>query len=345
MKVADVEVDSLLQSCMIVFNHLLDKDLFADLHRSYLAKRLLNKRSVSSDSEKHIVGLMKLQCGAQFTSKLEGMLHDHAAATSACSEYDAALKLWQRDQPEPLRHVAFSNTLLTASFWPTQKKHAFTYPAELYALQQHYSDWFRNKHGGRLLQWTCSLGDVSVAVAVQGRDYEVTVSLLQAVVLRSFDNAPGEVSFEQIQAGTGISEDEVLRRVLHSLACQKFKILLKSSESKSVTPADSFRANVKFTNKLKKFRIPMAAIDDTDTAAACGKNVSEERGHAVDACIVRTMKARKVLSHVELQSEVLRQITAFQPEPRFIKQRVESLIERDYLERDGADAKFYKYLP
>ena len=70
-----------------------------------------------------------------------------------------------------------------------------------------------------------------------------------------------------------------------------------------------------------------------------------DRSNAVDASIVRVMKARKVLSHNDLMSEVLRQISTFQPDVRFIKQRIESLIEREFLERDLGDARCYKYLP
>lgn len=73
--------------------------------------------------------------------------------------------------------------------------------------------------------------------------------------------------------------------------------------------------------------------------------MQEDRGNAVDASIVRVMKARKVLAHADLQYEVLRQITGFQPDARLIKQRVESLIERGFLERDGSDARIYKYMP
>lgn len=73
--------------------------------------------------------------------------------------------------------------------------------------------------------------------------------------------------------------------------------------------------------------------------------MQEDRGNAVDAAIVRVMKARKVLAHADLQYEVLRQINGFHPEPRFIKQRVESLIEREFLERDSTDARVYRYLP
>lgn len=346
MKVPETEVDRLLQRCMLVFSHLLDKDMFADLHRVNLGKRLLSKRSASSDSEKLLVGLMKMQCGAQFTSKLEGMLNDYTYATSASlQEYEGALKDWQAQQPSrAVRQIVFTNTLLTASFWPTARPRAFHYPAELAALQGHYTQWFKTKQNGRNLQWVPTLGDVSLAMNVKGKSYEITVSVLQAVVLKMFDQNTEHVSFDAIKTHTGIEEDEVLKRTLHSLTCQKFKILRRRTESKHITTEDAFCGNTAFTNNLRKFRIPMPVLDDAE-AAMGNKFLAEERGHTVDASIVRIMKARKILAHTDLQYEVLRQITSFQPEPKFIKQRIESLLEREYLERDTTDARMYKYMP
>lgn len=343
MKVPDVEVDRLLQSCMSVFSHLLDKDVFADLHRAYLGKRLLTKRSSSNDSEKLIVGLMKMQCGAQFTSKLEGMLNDYAFASAGQSDYDASLRIWQGQQSRELKQIGFTNTLLTASFWPTSKSRVFHYPAEMQALQQHFHGWFKAKYNGRNLQWIPTLGDVSILMSIKGKSFEITVSVLQAVVLKVFDRRAEPLSFEQIKSRTGIEEDEVLKRTIHSLSCQKYKVLRKLSDTKNIA-VDDFCGNTSFTNNLRKFRIPMPVIDDTE-AAAGNKFIAEERGHSVDASIVRIMKARKILSHTDLQYEVLRQITAFQPEPKFIKQRIESLLEREYLERDAADSRIYKYMP
>lgn len=346
MKVPDAEVDRLLASCMTVFSHLIDKDVYADLHRAYLGKRLLNKRSTSHDSEKNVVGMMKVQCGAQFTSKLEGMLNDYIHATESQNEFDPVLKDWQAQQPSELRQIAFTNTLLTANFWPTSRVRVFKYPPEMLALQVHYAAYFKNKHNNsRNLQWVPTLGDVSLSMTVsKGRSYEVTVSVLQAVVLKVFDQRAESLHFSEIKSLTGIEEDEVLKRTIHSLACQKFKILRKLGDAAINIAVDSFAANVSFTNNLRKFRVPMPVLEDAE-ASAGNKHVAEDRGHAVDASIVRVMKARKILSHTDLQYEVLRQINAFQPEPRFIKMRIESLIERDYLERDSADARIYKYLP
>jgi hypothetical protein len=64
----------------------------------------------------------------------------------------------------------------------------------------------------------------------------------------------------------------------------------------------------------------------------------------IDAALVRTMKARKRLSHNDLIAEACHQITLFQPQPRVIKSRIESLIEREYLERSEDDSNVYQYL-
>ena len=59
------------------------------------------------------------------------------------------------------------------------------------------------------------------------------------------------------------------------------------------------------------------------------------------AAIVRTMKARKVLSHSLLISELLQQLK-FPVTPPDLKKRIESLIDREYLERESNSS--YRYL-
>jgi len=73
--------------------------------------------------------------------------------------------------------------------------------------------------------------------------------------------------------------------------------------------------------------------------------VDEDRKPQVEAAIVRIMKSRKVLEHNQLISEVTQQLRArFLPDPNTIKKRIESLIEREFLERDKTDWRTYKYL-
>ena len=82
-----------------------------------------------------------------------------------------------------------------------------------------------------------------------------------------------------------------------------------------------------------------------DGSAAVPISVEEDRRHLLEAAIVRIMKARKVLNHNDLVAEVTKQLSArFVPPPQFVKKRVESLIEREYLERDEHDRRVYRYM-
>ena len=73
--------------------------------------------------------------------------------------------------------------------------------------------------------------------------------------------------------------------------------------------------------------------------------MEEDRRHLVEASLVRIMKARKTLHHNDLIAEVTRQLSVrFTPSPQFVKKRIESLIEREYLERTLEDHRVYNYV-
>ena len=60
---------------------------------------------------------------------------------------------------------------------------------------------------------------------------------------------------------------------------------------------------------------------------------------------MRIMKSRKEMDHNALIAEVTTQLQArFHANPNAIKKRLESLIEREFLERDKANWRKYKYL-
>ena len=57
----------------------------------------------------------------------------------------------------------------------------------------------------------------------------------------------------------------------------------------------------------------------------------------MDAALVRVMKARKKMNYNDLRLEIVTLMRTFKPDDALIKKRIDSLIERDYLEKDKDD--------
>ena len=181
-------------------------------------------------------------------------------------------------------------------------------------------------------------------------------------------NTHDTLTLKQIKEETQIPEDE-LRRHLVSLCTPKHRILRKGSKGKGISgDDDTFSFNADYTSKMTRVKVPLVSMRDAKGPATSGDkatvggassraaglvdgsakvplSVEEDRRHTLEAAIVRIMKARKMLNHNDLVAEVTRQLSGrFVPPPQFVKKRVESLIEREYLERDENDRKVYRYM-
>ena len=55
------QMEEYLEKTVQMFSYLTDKDLFAEIYRNQLAKRLLNQRSASDEMERLMIGKLKLR--------------------------------------------------------------------------------------------------------------------------------------------------------------------------------------------------------------------------------------------------------------------------------------------
>jgi cullin 1 len=60
-KLSDAEIEEFLTKTVHMFSYLNEKDLFAEIYRNQLSKRLLNQRSASDDMEKFVIGKLKIR--------------------------------------------------------------------------------------------------------------------------------------------------------------------------------------------------------------------------------------------------------------------------------------------
>lgn len=66
---------------------------------------------------------------------------------------------------------------------------------------------------------------------------------------------------------------------------------------------------------------------------------------ALDAAIVRVMKGKKQLHYEQLKTATIEAVKShFKPEISLIKQRIDSLVESEYLRRDEDDMNLLMYV-
>jgi len=334
---SEQEADVLLEKVIVIFRYLQDKDIFENFYKQHLAKRLLSGRSVSEDAERSMIAKLKQECGYQFTSKLEGMFTDMSISKETMENF-------QRPADST---VELEVNVLTAGYWPTASVPQCRLAQELLPVHEAFEAYYLSKHTGRKLTWQTNMGTADLKARFNERNWhELNVSTYQMCVLMLF-NRTDTISLDDARE-LKIPESE-LKRHLISLCTPKHRILRKSSKGKGIAANETFTFNTEYSSKLKRVKIPLVSQKEGGLGLAGAKSVpetvEEDRRHLVEAAIVRIMKARKTLRHNDLIAEVTRQLTSrFVAEPAFIKKRIESLIEREYLERETDDRRTYKYL-
>ncbi|CAL8994535.1 unnamed protein product, partial [Prunus brigantina] len=338
--VSEEDVEIILDKVMMLFRYLQEKDVFEKYYKQHLAKRLLSGKTVSDDAERSLIVKLKTECGYQFTSKLEGMFTDMKTSQDTMQGFYAS-------HPELGDGPTLTVQVLTTGSWPTQPSVTCNLPSEMSALCEKFRSYYLGTHTGRRLSWQTNMGTADIKASFgKGQKHELNVSTYQMCVLMLFNNAE-RLSYKEIEQATEIPAVD-LKRCLQSMACVKGKnVLRKEPMSKDIGEDDAFFVNDKFTSKLYKVKIGtvVAQKESEPEKQETRQRVEEDRKPQIEAAIVRIMKSRRALDHNNIISEVTKQLQSrFLANPTEIKKRIESLIERDFLERDNIDRKLYRYL-
>ncbi|CAM8918313.1 unnamed protein product [Rhodiola kirilowii] len=336
-KLSDEAIEETLEKVVKLLAYISDKDLFAEFYRKKLARRLLFDKSANDDHERSILTKLKQQCGGQFTSKMEGMVTDLTLAR----ENQTSFEDYINNNPDANPGIDLTVTVLTTGFWPSYKSFDLNLPAEMVKCVEVFREFYQTKTKHRKLTWIYSLGTCNINGKFEAKTIELIVTTYQAAALLLF-NASDRLSYSEIVTQLNLNDEDVIR-VLHSLSCAKYKILNKEpATTKTIAPTDYFEFNTKFTDKMRRIKIPLPPVDEKKKVI---EDVDKDRRYAIDASIVRIMKSRKVLGHQQLVLECVEQLgKMFKPDFKAIKKRIEDLITRDYLERDKDNPNLFRYL-
>ncbi|KAJ2825769.1 hypothetical protein FBU31_003618, partial [Coemansia sp. 'formosensis'] len=370
---AEQDVDHLLERSVLMFRLLKNKDAFEHYYKIHLARRLLFARSESDDAEHSLVSKLKVECGSQFTLKLEGMFKDMQLSTDMARELRGSSEY-------PALGLDLNVSVLTPTFWPAMAPAPAPQSSSQAAGEQSaatngkrdddpmsvvlpsgvlsdsvdaFSAYYLKHHSGRRLTWQYAMGNADLKVQFGTRSHELNVSTYQMIILLLFVDSDTSSSAKalttaEIQTLTHIPE-EPLARQLQSLACGKYRILNKTPKSRDVSPTDSFTFNMDFKSPQYRIRIPVVSarsnIETGKEKAASQAVIGQERLYLIEAAIVRIMKTRKQMLHDALVNETISQLSSrFLPSSKMIKEGIGKLLDREYLQRSPENPRLYNYL-
>ncbi|KAJ5744733.1 cullin-1 [Penicillium manginii] len=320
------ELEEMLTQIMTVFKYIEDKDVFQKFYSKMLAKRLVHVSSVSDDAETSMISKLKEACGFEYTNKLQRMFQDIQLSKDLNSNYkDHQEKTYDDDDRKKMVDSHFQ--ILGTGFWPLNPPTTpFNAPTEINKTCERFQQFYFGKHNGRKLTWLWQL--------CKGE------CLLTKWASCCCSTRPTPWATPDIQKATALGP-EVLDPNLSILL--KAKVLLASPEGAKPDPSTTFTLNYNFKNKKIKVNLNIQIkSEQKQESDDTHKTIEEDRKLLLQSAIVRVMKSRKKMKHVQLVQEVIQIVKSrFPPKISDIKKNIEALMEKDYIERLDGDEIAY----
>ncbi|VFQ70077.1 unnamed protein product [Cuscuta campestris] len=248
-KLSDEVTEETLEKAVELLAYISDKDLFAELYRRKLARRLLFDKRTNYEHQRSILTKLKGKYGYLFTSKMEGMLSDLTLSKENQTDFEEYLS----ENPVAKPGIDLTVTVLNAFLWPRCKSFNLNLPPEMVKCVEVFSDFYQRKTRNRKLTWIDSLGTCNMSGHFEQKTIELIVTTSQACTLLLF-NTSNRLSYQEIVGQLNLSDKAVVK-LLHSLSCAKYKILKKEPSTEAILPSDMFEFNSQFTDKMSTIKV------------------------------------------------------------------------------------------
>ncbi|KAH6905870.1 Cullin-4B [Coprinopsis sp. MPI-PUGE-AT-0042] len=326
MKDAEYKVE--LCRVLPLYRYTEDRDVFRAFYQRMLARRLLLSKAASDDIEKWMLEELKTRYDPEFGEGPQMFLDMNLSQ-------EEMRKFHEKEEDS----TNFNAMVLKESAWPfSRSKVTVNLPHQMQEQITKFQDYYyASGKEGRLLYW-------DPRPRFNEGPKELSVSLYQTLVLLQF-NEFDEIPFKDIAEQTNI-EDAELRRTLQSLACGKKKVLKKVPPGRDVNDGDVFTFNADFSDP--HHRVHINSIQEKVSAEETKRteiSIETDRVHTLEAAIVRLMKGRKEMSYQQLSMASVEAVkNHFNPDRDLIKKTIDSLVEREYMERSEEDRNKFKYV-
>lgn len=237
----------------------------------------------------------------------------------------------------------FTIWILSANSWKLKDiTTEYRVPKELQTNKQIFDQKYFQKYPGRKLNWIFSYGTAELQFSTHTKKYGLVVTNFQLMILLCF-NQKDSFTVQKISQDTNASIEDIKD---HLKILLKRKILNKQLEGETINAADTITVNDDFQDKSLRVNCTQVVAHRTSAEEDTQqKQLQAERESVLETVIVRIMKGRKVMKHLDLVNDSMKLCINFKPDGTMIRRRIEALIERQYLRRDENNMNVYHYIP
>eukprot|EP01129_Flabellula_baltica_P000192 TRINITY_DN10241_c0_g1_i1.p1 TRINITY_DN10241_c0_g1~~TRINITY_DN10241_c0_g1_i1.p1 ORF type:complete len:686 (-),score=128.86 TRINITY_DN10241_c0_g1_i1:17-2074(-) len=324
---SDGEIKGDIERGIALIEYFFDRDIFKKYYQYFLGKRLLTDSSVSHDNEKQMIQTLTVKYGTTFQS-LTDMIDDIATSKEVMNGFE---------QPEFTFHV---NVLSSA--WPSGDIAAETclFPDTLSSVCESFSKYYMDVFN-RIIIWT-SLGGGDLVTKFSKSSHILSVSTPMLSLLLLYNEFETLKVFQMIE-GTGLKERQ-LKKML-GLLVKKNKNMTPLLVRKGEYGMNcEFSLNEKFASRIKKINLSRKHYIPLKTEKF-DQSILTERHALIELGIMKIMKDKKKFTKQQLITETQKLLIAkFPAKDAQIEKRIQTLIEREYLEEDENNPNELHYL-
>eukprot|EP00656_Telonema_subtile_P017217 TRINITY_DN191_c0_g1_i2.p1 TRINITY_DN191_c0_g1~~TRINITY_DN191_c0_g1_i2.p1 ORF type:complete len:611 (-),score=166.99 TRINITY_DN191_c0_g1_i2:334-2166(-) len=357
----DDEILPEIQTCVALFTHLRQKDLYIACHTQHLAKRLLTRKGINMDWEQQTVQWIRTHTGARMVSAMEVMLQDMQYQENLSQLWQAAPESNQGNiSIDGIGRVKMDMKVLTAGKWPSydlgECANIRPHPAIAKCFSD-FSTWYLKSKPKIRLDPFWRLSNCELALYFTGSKKLATMSIPQACIMMLFAEDPKRsFSVKQIKELVQYSAASVgkdIENLFKNKAREKVLLRLHQADKKvhrledndMITLNDKYRKGNAARLDLTSYDVKISEDDQKKILA----RVLKDRQDVIDACIVRTMKREQTQNHQQLIGKVIRELQSkFPCPPEAITIRIDVLSNGSHadgvlLKKTGDDE--YAYQP
>lgn len=351
---SNAKIKDFLDKFFTIFKLINDKDLFENEYRKCLSKRLIRNASMLKEMEIDFYKIMKKESGSTYVKKIENMMHD--IFYSQTINFDFKLNNKKNNIELGLE---FYIKVVSQDNWPLEKHLILNFsseqnknkeltkeslkikgmPESISKCIKEFTSFYYGKFTNRFISFVPELSWAELFVRLNSKTYTFIVSTQQLILLMLF-NSKKEYELKNIKELTDFSDDKLIE--IYQPLIKNNVLLLKNN---------TLCLNINFTSKESKLNLNYKCKDKTKAKEEDKKEkevshfILEDRKYQIDASLIHVLKKYKKLSFDELKNKVTLEVkNYFIPEVTLLKQRLENLIDRNFIERDEKNPEIYIYI-